>query len=342
MSRNIKTNFKQYNTSYMKTLSKQTNDTQFDEDISSFQSGNHFSNKNNIYKTNISTYTNSNNTNKRYPNYKIRIKNNSFKKFALFNNNKSKNKYKNNLYLFNNNTLNNESQSFSKYKKRIKAKTKDKIIINNTINIKPTSWSKNKTDHNSLNISKNLKLTNKKDKLSHLNVESESKNLFLQKSNTSKIFNIKIKKCHNKSKNTKKSGNPNINNYSIKTNINSPLGSDRDEKQIISLNHELKNKNNEIDNLKKRIDEQNKYITELEDKIKCIIDNKIGQDVELEQYSKKMIVRNIKDLTNENEELHKQINEFKEKEIKIMKALYYLNKQGISIDSFLENINDGK
>ena len=48
-----------------------------------------------------------------------------------------------------------------------------------------------------------------------------------------------------------------------------------------------------------------------------------------------MIVRNIKVLTNENEELHKQIDEYKEKEIKIMKALYYLNKPGISIDSFL-------
>ena len=197
----------------------------------------------------------------------------------------------------------------------IKVKTNIKIIYIYLIiiNIKPTSWSKNKTDHNSLNISKNLKLTSKKDKISHLNVESESKNLFLQKSNTSKIFNIKIKKCHNKSKNTKKLGNPNINNFSIKTNINSPIGSDRDEKQIISLNHELKNKNNEIDTLKKRIDEQNKYITELEDKIKCIIDNKIGGDIELEQYSKKMIVRNIKVLTTENEELHKQIDEYKER-----------------------------
>ena len=55
-----------------------------------------------------------------------------------------------------------------------------------------------------------------------------------------------------------------------------------------------------------------------------------------------MIVRNIKVLTDENEELHKQITDFKEKEMKIMKALYYLNKQGISIDSFLENINNEK
>ena len=126
----------------------------------------------------------------------------------------------------------------------------------------------------------------------------------------------------------------------IKTNINSPLGSDREDKQIISLNHELINKNNEVNNLKKRINEQNKYITELENKIKCIIDDRVKEDVEYEQYSKKMIVRNIKVLTDENEELHKQINEYKEKEMKIMKALYYLNKQGISIDSFLDNINN--
>ncbi len=63
------------------------------------------------------------------------------------------------------------------------------------------------------------------------------------------------------------------------------------------------------------------------------------EDIDYEQYSKKMIVRNIKILTTENEELHKQIDEYKEKEIKIMKALYYLNKQGISIDSFLDNDN---
>ena len=49
-----------------------------------------------------------------------------------------------------------------------------------------------------------------------------------------------------------------------------------------------------------------------------------------------MILRNIKVLTNENEELHKQIKEYKEKEIKIMRALYYINKKGISIDTFLD------
>ena len=56
-----------------------------------------------------------------------------------------------------------------------------------------------------------------------------------------------------------------------------------------------------------------------------------------------MILRNIKVLTTENEELNKQINEYKERQIKIMKALYYINKtKGISIDSFLDNDNDCK
>ena len=304
MSRNIKTNFKQYNTSFMKTLSKQTNDNQIDAEISSFQTSNNFKNKNALYKTNIYTYTNNSNTNKHYPNYKIKIKNNSFQKFALINNfnNNSKSKYKNNLYLINNNTLNNDSYSFTKYKKRTKAKTKEKLIKNNYSNITSGIGPilKNKTEYNSLNTSKNTKIKHKKN------------------------------------------NNSNKNNYLIKTNINSPLGSDRDEKQIISLNHELMNKNNEIKNLKKRINEQNIYISELEKKIKCIFDDKVKQDVDYEQYSKKMIVRNIKVLIEEKEELHRQINEYKEKEMKIMKALYYLNKQGISIDDFLQNIKEEK
>ena len=341
MSRNIKNNLKQYNTSYMKTLSKQTNDTQFDADVSSFQTSNNLCNKNNIYKANVSTYTN-NNSNKCYFNYKKRIKNNSFKKFTLFNNysNNNNSKNKNNLYLFSNNTLNNENHSFSTYKKRIRAKTKGDTTKNKNINVKLASSTKNKSDYNSLNISNNSKSKNKNRKNNILN--NEPNNLLLKKSNTSKILKINIKKCCKNQKFVAKLGNPNLNIYTNKTNINSPLGSDRDEKQIISLNHELTNKNVEIKDLKKRIDEQNNYITELEDKIKNIIDAKVKEDIEYEQYSKKMIVRNIKDLTTENEELHKQINEYKDKEIKIMKVLYYLNKQGISIDSFLEKVNDEK
>ena len=55
MSRNIKTNFKQYNTSFMKTLSKQTADTQYDINISTFHESKNFLKNNNVYKTNIYT-----------------------------------------------------------------------------------------------------------------------------------------------------------------------------------------------------------------------------------------------------------------------------------------------
>ena len=339
MSRNIKTNFKQYNTSFMKTLSKQTADTQYDINISTFHESKNFLKNNNVYKTNIYTYANNSNTKKRNSNYKIRIKNKSFQKFALINDyNTCKNKYKNNLYLLNNNTLNNESQSFSKYKNRIKAKTKEKLSVNNFLNIKKSLSNSNKTELNSLNISKKSRKKDNNDKNYNLNNGQNSS--LLKKSYTSKRFNIKIQKCYNK--NSKILSNKKIENYKIKTNINSPLGSDRDEKKIVSLNLELTSKNNEISILKKRIEEQNKYISELQDKIKNIIDDKVKEDIEYEQYSKKMILRNIKVLTDENEILHKQVNEHKDKEIKIMKALYYLNKQGISIDSFLNNINDEK
>ena len=57
-------------------------------------------------------------------------------------------------------------------------------------------------------------------------------------------------------------------------------------------------------NVEKKINEKDKYIKQLENKINCIKYNKLEED-EYEQYSKKMILRNIKDLTNENEELQK-------------------------------------
>ena len=157
-----------------------------------------------------------------------------------------------------------------------------------------------------------------------------------------KILNINIKKNKIISNATKKFKSPGITKINIKTNINSPLDSNRKQKQIFKLNNDLINKNNEIVKLKNRINEQDKYINELENKIKSIRNNKQLEDEEYEQYSKKIVLRNIKALTTENEKLKKQIEEYKEKEIKIMRALYYINKKGISIDSFIDNNNNNE
>ncbi len=350
MSRNTKSNFKHLNTTYMKTLSKQNTETQLDFDLSSFQTSNNFSKKNSVNDTNTNTYTNSNNTSKHCTNSKIKQhkhKNNFFSNFATFDNisnqhSKSRSKYlqcnKNINHLLQNNSINKENKSFSQMKKRIKTKSKTKENINpHLFHLKPSSSTITKTDCNSLNISNNSKIKISKEKNKRIKKFEKT----LKKSNTGKILYINIKKYKN-SNASRKLGSPGPNKFIIKTNINSPLDSSRKQKQIIKLNKELINKNNEINNLKIRIKEQDKYIYDLENKIKSIRNNKQGEDEEYEQYSKKMILRNIKVLTNENEELHKQIKEYKEKEIKIMRALYYINKKGISIDEFLDCNNDDK
>jgi hypothetical protein len=334
----------------MKTLSKQNTETQLDFDLSSFQTSNNFSKKNSVIDTNTNTYTNSNNTSKHCTNSKIKQnkhKHNFFSNFATFDNitnhhNKSHSKYLqcNNTInpLIQNNSINKENKSFSQIKKRIKSKSKTKEMINqNLFHLKPSSLAI-KTDSNSLNISNNSKKKISKEKYKKDKMVEKS----LKKSSTGKILNISIKKYKN-SNALRKLGSPGLTKFIIKTNINSPLDSNRKQKQIIKLKKELENKKDEIINLKRRISEQDKYIYDLENKIKSIRNNKQEEDEEYEQYSKKMILRNIKVLTNENEELHKQIKEYKEKEIKIMRALYYINKKGISIDTFLDcNTEDKK
>ena len=342
MSRNIK-----LNATYMKTLSKQNTDMQLDFDLSSFQTSNNFSKKNSVNDINTITFTNSSNTSKHCTNSKLKTnyrKNDIFTNFSIFSNatnhnNKSRSKYLHNNdlnYLLQNNSLNKDNNSMSQMKKRLKTKENNNPHF---LYFKTSTSIINKTLNNNLNTSKNSKMKRSKEKSKKTKTGG---NFSMKKSNTSKILNINIKKCNNRNW-SRKLGSPGLNKIVVKTNINSPLESDRKQKQIIILSSELKNKDDEIIKLKNRISEQDKYIFDLENKIKSLRKDKSETNEEYEQYSKKMILRNIKVLTTENEELNKQINEYKEKQIKIMKALYYIKKiKGISIDSFLDNDNDGK
>ena len=261
----------------MKTLSKQNTETQLDFDLSSFQTSNNFSKKNSIYDTNTNTYTNSNNTSKHCTNSKIKKnknKYNYFSNFSTFDNitnhhNKSRSKYlqcNNNINpLIQNTSINKENKSFSQIKKRIKTKSKTKEIINpHLFHLKQSSSLAIKTDSNSLNISNNSKKKKSKEK----NKKFEK---IRKKSSNGKKLNIKIKKYQN-SNAMRKFGSPGLTKFIIKTNtnINSPLDSNRKQKQIMKLNKELLNKKDEIINLKKRISEQDKYIYDLENKIKSI------------------------------------------------------------------------
>ena len=114
----------------------------------------------------------------------------------------------------------------------------------------------------------------------------------------------------------------------IRTNINSPLN--RSE----ILQSELEDKEKIINNLKEILNNKEKIINDLKNEIQTLKNNKNEED-EYEQYSKKIMIRNIKLLTVENNDLRKELEIYKNKEIKIMSILYNLNKNGIPIDDLV-------
>ena len=339
MSRNIKINFKHLNTNITKMLTKNTNDSQMDSDfeLSSFQSNN------NLYRNSYTNATtdSSNMKNKFNTKSYIPSKNNSsilgISIFKNTNHNKSKSRSKylqhNTMnYLLQNNSISKENNTFNHpSKKPFKTNLKPKNQNCSSINIKQKSPFTKHQDFGILNISiKNSKSKQKCEK-------APEKQKF--RKNSMGGINIKnIKKISP----YKKINNPNVlNKVTMKTNINSPLDSNRKKEKIIELNNKLLNKNNEIIEWKNKINEQDNYIFNLEQKIKNLQShsNNYTED-EYEQYSKKTILRNIRMLTTENEELTKQIKEYKAKEFKIMKLLYAINKKGISMDTILACAND--
>ena len=213
-----------------------------------------------------------------------------------------------------------------------------KSTINNNIQTKNNKANKN--------IIKNMHITKFCEKKSKQNSKSKNKSLNLtinnidknnhQKSNNKILFANIIKTNHNKNIIKKL----NTNSFH-KTCINTPMESYRKKEQIIFLNQEIENKNNEITNLKHIVNEKDAYIKNLEEKISSL---NVTQNVdkEYEKYSKIIIVKNIKNLTLENEQLHKQIQECKNKEIKIMKLIQNMKKSGIDFDNILNKLNNGE
>ena len=180
----------------------------------------------------------------------------------------------------------------------------------------------NSIKHNSKNKTKNLNLT-----LNHIDKNNPKKT-------TNKILSTNFFET-TKHKNVKNKLNSNLFH---KTCINTPMETYRKKEQIKILNKEIENKTNEIYNLKNIVNEKDIYIKNLEEKISLLNVNQ-NVDKEYEKYSKIIIVKNIKNLTKENEQLHKQIQEYKNKEIKMMKLLQNIKNNGIDIDNILKQIN---
>ena len=174
--------------------------------------------------------------------------------------------------------------------------------------------------------------------------KNKTKNLnltinYIDRNNQFKINNKIIYTNIIKTKKHKNIKNKINSNAFHKTCINSPMESYRKKEQIIQLNKEIENKQNEINNLKIIVNEKDKYIKNLEEKISSL---NVTQNVdkEYDKYSKIIIVKNIKNLTTENEQLHKQLQEHKNKDVKMMKLLESIKKGGIDIDNLLNQINN--
>ena len=258
----------------------------------------------------------------------------------------------------NNNTLQKSNSKIKNQKKFSKNKSTNNIHLTRKINLlNPQNTINNniQTKNNKINknIIKNMHITkfsynckNNCEKKSKQNSKSKNKSLNLtinnidknnhQKSNNKILFANIIKTNHNKNIIKKL----NTNSFH-KTCINTPMESYRKKEQIIFLNQEIENKNNEITNLKHIVNEKDAYIKNLEEKISSLNMTQ-NVDKEYEKYSKIIIVKNIKNLTLENEQLHKQIQECKNKELKMMKLIQNMKKSGIDFDNILNKLNNGE
>ena len=238
----------------------------------------------------------------------------------------SKNKSSNNIHLTRKINLLNSQNTISN-----NIQTKNNKINTNIIKNMHIS----KFNYNSKNNCEKKSKQNSKNKNLNLTINNIDKNSNHRSNNKILYANI-IKTNHNK--NTIKKLN--INSFH-KTCINTPMESYRKKEQIIFLNKEIEIKNQEIKNLKNIVKEKEIYIKNLEEKISSL---NVTQNVdkEYEKYSKIIIVKNIKSLTIENEQLHKQIQECKNKEIKMMKLIQNMKKSGIDFDNILNKLDNNE
>ena len=211
--------------------------------------------------------------------------------------------------------------------------------LSNNITINNNTMNKNQSNNNNFNHAhknKNYFNNNTNIKLSEClfnSSKSKKKNICITTNNIDNNINNNILYINNI---TKPNANKNIQNKKIihKTCINTPIESSRKIEYIIQLNKDIEVKDKEINNLKNIINEKDLYIKDLENKISTLNINK-NVDEEYEKYSKIIMLNNVKNLTAENEELNKQIKDYKKKEIKMLSLLENMNKKGIDINHIL-------
>lgn len=150
-----------------------------------------------------------------------------------------------------------------------------------------------------------------------------------------KIFRSKIKqkKSHNNS--ISASSTHNYIKKKMHTSLNSPTKS----------NELITKLTTEVNQLKAQITQQDDYVRSLEKEIVELKMNK-NENNEYEEYTKKQMLRSVKILEVENKQLREEIENYKAKEIKMMKMLYNMSKKGIPIEEMIncaeEDVQESK
>jgi hypothetical protein len=118
------------------------------------------------------------------------------------------------------------------------------------------------------------------------------------------------------------------------------------DKELGDMNALIENKEKFIKDLENLVNHLNKKFTALKEKEDDSSSQKSSNSYtndEIYMYQYKQLLRDYNTLNNENKNLRDKIQKIEnelnirnEKEIKIMKLLYYLNKQGIHIDQLLQ------
>ena len=227
-----------------------------------------------------------------------------------------KNKSINNIHINNNN---NE-------KKLVISNNKKSNSINNS-NVRKTYMSKNYFNSNNESYKSKSKGRNYFPDY----LKTKVKNLNMTINNSGNHSNINI--YNNLHTTINKSIHKKINLH--KTCINTPMESYRKLEKILKLSKDIEKKEKEIFDLKKLKEEKDEYIKNLENKLSTLNINK-NIDNEYEKYSKIVMVKNVQNLTRENEELHKQIKEYQFKEKKIFNLLQNMKKKGVDINNVLK------
>lgn len=111
------------------------------------------------------------------------------------------------------------------------------------------------------------------------------------------------------------------------------------KEELIEKDKMISQRDAEIIKLKDQLQSQAKYMKDIEKELVSLKENK-QEENEYDEYAKKQMVRNVKLLSAENRQLHEEITEFKNKEIKLMKLLFEMKKRGIPIEDMIDCVDD--